>query len=264
MQQDVNKVANIKVSVIIPYKNSEKWIKRCADSLTKQKGNFEFLFVNDHSEENEMKVLEQYDDDRFRLLWSIPVEGVSAARNTGLDEASGEWVTFLDADDELLPDAYLKYMRMIQTDALIHQANHLRCYVKKKVTLHKWVNPDGMYVLPALPEMWAPVWNKLYKADLVKGIRFREGYQFGEDEIFNLECFSKAGVVHNMAVDIMKHNLENTGSLAHVKTDRDVIKLFEAVLDMIPDESDPKMRTALFNNMVLHFHSKWVIDMLTK
>lgn len=250
------------ISVIIPYKNAEKYIKRCTDSLVGQSGNFEFIFVNDNSTDRGKDILSAYNDERIKRTPNLNHEGVSGARNTGLEMAAGDWITFLDADDELLPNAWNKLQKMLKTEAEIHQANHLRRYTKKKVTLRKWANPDGTYRLPALPEMWAPVWNKLYKADLAKGVRFKEGMQFGEDEIYNLECIAKAKEIHNTAVDTVRHNLENTESLSHIKTDRDVAELIKANIDMIPLQDDPAIRTAIYNNVVMHLNAKWMRDIL--
>ena len=253
------------ISVIIPYKNAARWIRRCADSLTKQEGDFEFIFVNDSSEDDGPEILKEYKDDRFVLLYNSDFSGVSGARNEGLNNAEGDWITFLDADDELLPDAWSKYERMIASEeADIHQANHLRFYARKGLLRRKWMNPDGLYVLPAVPEMWAPVWNKLYKAELIEDIRFQEGIQFGEDELFNIDCMAKTKKIRNTAVDIMQHNLENKESLSHIKRDSDVVKLFCEIINRIPQQEDPAVRQMLYNNMVMHLNSKWVVDILTK
>ena len=96
-----------KISVIIPYYNAEKWLERCAESLKNQEGSFEFIFVNDHSTDDGYTVLYEAtkEDERFiRITEATPDEGsgVSWARNVGLEIARGDWVTFLDADDEML------------------------------------------------------------------------------------------------------------------------------------------------------------------
>ena len=123
---------NMKISVIIPFWNSEKWIGRCCESLLKQKGDFEFLFIDDKSTDRGRDVVLSYcnKDPRFRLIANAYGKGVSGARNTGLQVAEGEWITFLDADDEYLDDAYETFMKVIAADsrANIHQMNHLRYY----------------------------------------------------------------------------------------------------------------------------------------
>ena len=120
------------ISVIVPYWNSEKWLGRCCESLMKQQGEFEFLLISDHCTDRSDDIARGYAcmDDRFCVLWNTRAKGVSGARNTGLDAAKGEWVTFLDADDEMLPNVWGIFQRMIQIcdTANIVQANHKGVY----------------------------------------------------------------------------------------------------------------------------------------
>ena len=92
------------ISVIIPYKNAEKYIPRCAESLLQQDSNFEFIFVNDDSEDDGPEILKNYADSRFVMLYNSGCPGVSGARNVGLANAEGDWITFLDVDDVMLPN----------------------------------------------------------------------------------------------------------------------------------------------------------------
>ena len=88
------------ISVIVPYKNSEPWIGRCVESLKAQGGDMEFILVNDHSTDGGKKIAKDLTkgDKRFRHYENARADGVSGARNTGLDKAKGEWITFLDAE----------------------------------------------------------------------------------------------------------------------------------------------------------------------
>lgn len=92
-----------KVSVIIPVYNAEAYIERCIDSVLKQTcTDFQVILVNDGSKDASEAVIKQLiqQDARFRLI-NKENAGVSAARNTGLEHADGEWITFLDSDDWL-------------------------------------------------------------------------------------------------------------------------------------------------------------------
>lgn len=257
----------MKISIIIPYKNAEAYIGRCADSLRQQDGDFEFIFVNDHSIDNGYNILKSKtgSDSRFvRITDFSPYgSGVSAARNAGLHIARGEYITFLDADDELLPGAREKYEEMLKTDADIHQANHIRWVARNNQITRRFTNPERIYEIPELPEMWSPVWNKLYKAELIKNIKFEEGMRFGEDEIFNVDCISKAKRIHSAAADIMKHNLENPESLSRTKTDEDIARLLTELIKRIPKQEDPRMRLALYNTIEFHINTAWVYNLLT-
>ena len=245
------------ISVIIPYKNAARWIRRCADSLTTQEGDFQFIFVNDSSEDEGPEILTEYKDDRFVLLYNSDYSGVSGARNEGLNNAEGDWITFLDADDQMLSGAWDKFQKMLETDADIHQANHLRYIAKRKAFRHKWTNPDGMYEIPAMPEMWAPVWNKLFRAELIQDIRFDPALWFGEDEIFSLQAVARAKRIHNSAVDVIQHNLENPESLSHRKTDINLADLMVALEILLTQQDDPAMRTVIYNTMLTHLQTEW-------
>ena len=87
------------ISVIIPYKDAERFISRCANSLIVQDGDFEFIFVNDNFQDggyDEYTLKKDFDDKRIVMLNNEHAHGVSGARNTGIEHARGEWLTFLD------------------------------------------------------------------------------------------------------------------------------------------------------------------------
>ena len=102
-------------SIVIPLFNKEKYIGRTIDSILSQKfGNFEVIIVNDGSTDSSLSIVSQYTDKRIRII-NKPNEGVSATRNRGMSEAKGELVCFLDADDVLLPNALVEFMRLRKT-----------------------------------------------------------------------------------------------------------------------------------------------------
>ena len=219
----------MKISVIVPFWNSEKWLSRCLDSLCRQKGDFEFILVDDNSTDNGFEIASGYweNDFRFILLKNRRTAGVSGARNTGIDHADGDWITFLDADDEMLPDAYATFRKVISEDerANIHQLNHLRHYTNTNRTVLKYQNVSGVYQFGNLPQMWFGVWNKLFNRDFLT-IRFDERLQYGEDGLFALECLIKDNYIHHgdekqLAV---KHRFDNKQSLSHIKTSADIHK----------------------------------------
>ncbi|MBE7046924.1 MAG: glycosyltransferase [Ruminococcaceae bacterium] len=98
-------------SVIIPVYNGEKFIDKAIESVFNQtESHWELIIVNDGSKDNTLSVLEKYrDNEKIKIISKIN-EGVSVARNTGVYESKGEYVTFLDADDIWHPD-HLKVMK---------------------------------------------------------------------------------------------------------------------------------------------------------
>ena len=104
-----------KISVIVPVYNTEEYIEKCINSITGQTyKNLEIIVVNDGSTDNSLNILKslQSKDSRIRII-NQENKGVSAARNTGLDNTTGEYIAFVDSDDYLEKNMYekmLKYM----------------------------------------------------------------------------------------------------------------------------------------------------------
>lgn len=111
---------NTLISVIIPVYNAEKTIERCAKSIVAQTDkNFEVLFVNDGSTDKSKELLNKICASRGNFkLFTTKNGGAAAARNFGIDKASGDYICFVDADDIVSPN-YLKKMRelMVENDA---------------------------------------------------------------------------------------------------------------------------------------------------
>ena len=103
------------ISVIIPLYNKEPIIEKSLRSVLSQDyDNFEVVVVNDGSTDRSAEIVKSIDDPRIRLI-EQENGGPSKARNTGVKNAKGEWIVFLDADDELLPGALKYYATLIQT-----------------------------------------------------------------------------------------------------------------------------------------------------
>ena len=102
----------MKVSIIIPVYHVEKYILRCLDSVTQQsfKGEIECILVDDCGSDKSVEIAEQYIHDhsglnvQFRLIHHTHNQGLSAARNSGIKAATGDYIFFLDSDDAITPD----------------------------------------------------------------------------------------------------------------------------------------------------------------
>lgn len=102
---------DVKISVIVPVYNVEKELPRCIESLlTQTYSNFELLLINDGSSDGSPEIMERYaeKDPRIRTLHKKN-GGVSSARNRGLEQAKGEYVCFVDADD-VVASCYLEWL----------------------------------------------------------------------------------------------------------------------------------------------------------
>ena len=91
-----------KVSVIIPVYNTEKYLKKCLDSVCNQTlSDIEIICIDDCSTDNSLNILKEYTlkDNRIKLIEFKENKGAAVARNTGIDEAKGEYIGFIDSDD---------------------------------------------------------------------------------------------------------------------------------------------------------------------
>ena len=105
----MNDKNTLNISVVIPIFNADKYLHRCINSVLSQSyTDFELLLIDDGSTDKSGKICDEYarEDDRVRVFHKEN-GGVSSARNLGLDNAKGEWVSFVDADDRVETD-YLK------------------------------------------------------------------------------------------------------------------------------------------------------------
>lgn len=207
-------------------------------------------------------------DERIKVYTNRHEKGVSGARNTGMDKARGEWITFLDADDELVPEASEVFLRMAALDetANIIQANHLRHYEKTGHTKLKYANERGVYRLYDMPfsiwpKCWCMVWNKLIRKSFLDdyNIRFVEGLQYGEDEIFNLEmlsCDDRLFHTKRETVTVMR-NFDNKQSLSRIKArdQKGLIAQSRALEDFMLRTDDKKMRSAVYQILAEHWNS---------
>jgi hypothetical protein len=102
------------VSVILPLYNKAAYIRRALDSIASQTyPDFEVLIVNDGSSDGSETIAAGYPDPRFRVIHQANA-GPGAARNRGIAEAQGEWVAFLDADDEWKPDFLMRSLEVVE------------------------------------------------------------------------------------------------------------------------------------------------------
>ena len=234
----------MKIALIVPFKNAKAWLPRCLKSIDPR---FELILVDDHSDDGtnikELAAKHLRGAAYFEQMIYKEVKGVADARNVGLYRAlkiGSDYITFLDADDELAPDAYDQIKAAIAEapDAPIIQLNHAFA----KTDGSKWPrlpNKRGTYELRNLPKLWASSCNKIIKADLVKEIRFPD-LRHGEDEIFILECLAKARRIYNSERIALYYHKDNPNSLSASTTLDDIIGEQVALLEFLDDHRDDK------------------------
>jgi len=196
-----------KISVIIPVYNTEKYLEACVNSVLNQTyQDFEIILIDDGSKDNSLNLLNKLalKDNRIHII-SQENQGVSVARNNGLKQASGKYITFLDSDDTFHPYLLEHLHQALKKNP---QANFAWCDFKETTTpanqevdehQNSFVlipSPFDHFVLRKKPRIGASSCAKLYKKEALLNITFPKGLTVGEDLIFlyTLLLQSKAGV----------------------------------------------------------------------
>jgi len=210
------------ISVIVPVYNMERYLEKCLDSITGQSyQNLEIILVDDASSDNSGKICDRYaaKDGRIKVIHRAKNGGLSAARNSGLDIATGEYLGFADSDDWLEKDMYqflLDNLLRVNADISIcgffRNVNDFKVPNDKSHSYRVLKHEDALALLLQDRIIQNFYWCKLYKRELFDGIRMPEGKIF-EDIFTQHLIFEKAQkiVLHN----IPKYNyLQRNNSLS--------------------------------------------------
>lgn len=233
------------VSIVVPVYNGEKYINRCLESITKQSyKNIEVIIINDGSSDlTEEKLNEWQKKDSRVILINKKNEGVSIARNTGIDSAKGKYIFFFDADDTIEREAIEKIVLKAEKykyDTVLYGYASVR---NNRILKHKLSYTEGEYISTKniiegiLPksigisynelgewlqgkrgirddkELNGP-WRMCYSTQLIKenNIRYKSNLKVGEDTIFTNEYLSytnKVGIL-NKCFYYLHNNEEST------------------------------------------------------
>lgn len=182
------------ISVIIPVYNVEKFIRECLDSvLASTYSNLEVILVDDGSKDRSGSICDEYaqNDKRIQVIHQKNM-GLSAARNTGMDAAKGEYIFFLDSDDSIRTDYIGKLFDVLNDSDANFAFSDIEStkladtdnIFAEKITMNK-ADVEEWLTKPSSREyvLMVVAWNKLYKASLLKNIRFSVG-KLHEDEFF--------------------------------------------------------------------------------
>lgn len=197
----------IKVSVIIPIYNCDKYIGQCVETLINQTlKECEFIFINDGSIDNSLSILKGFEkkDSRVKVI-NQTNQGVSVARNVGLNIATGEYIGFVDGDDYVEKDYFKRLYEcakenscdIVFVDWKSKQEGYesiLNLSFQKEVLLNKTYIEREMYPFFLKEDSLNSVCNKIFKRKLIidNNISFPKGVALGEDAAFNIKVFTVA------------------------------------------------------------------------
>ena len=192
-----------KVSIIVPVYNMEQYLNRCLESIINQTyENIEIILINDGSKDNSLEICKNYakKDNRIMII-DQKNSGVSSARNSGLDKATGEYLAFVDPDDwidlnaiENMIDFALKHKCDISFfDYKIN--NIIQKNDKVKLEYNK-NNKDEFIKLLISGDVPGYLWRLLIKKDITKKIKFKLDLPMAEDLVFILEILKNANSIN--------------------------------------------------------------------
>lgn len=236
------------ISVIVPCYNTEKFIERCLDSILNQTyQNLEVLVIDDGSVDSSAEIIKRVStkDSRVKYIYQQN-SGVSAARNKGLECATGEWITFVDSDDTIAPEMYRVLAElMIQYKADISHCSYVRCesgelkYIGNSNQIHTF---SGDEVAGSLLEanLFTPsCWNKLFRKSVIGNIRFDTRFKINEDLLFDFFVFQNADKAVFIDSCLYTYHVEDTSSCNNTSDNKKMMDCY-AVAEIINRHSKGK------------------------
>ena len=194
------------ISIIIPVYNVEAYLDDCINSLLKQTyKNFEVILINDGSTDNSGIICDQYacKDNRIKVYHKIN-EGVSIARNFGLEKAKGEWVCFIDSDD-WIKDETLEYVSKYWHNKDLIQFGYQQIDDMSKETIYLSKIPSEILeinnsVYFSSTQLYHPaICGYIIKTNIIKSnnITFPIDIKYGEDQAFIIKALISS---HNILI----------------------------------------------------------------
>lgn len=256
------------ISIIIPVYNAQDWLKPCIESIIHQSyTNIEIILVNDGSTDNSGTILDNYARQDSRItVKDKPNGGPSAARNLGIDIARGEYLIFVDADDELHPD-------MVRHLYAVHQQTNADiccgCTVYKQSYTFKPFSHERINVIDSAtaiertlyqqPNYYPSAWNTLYRKELFNGLRFAEGLRY-EDLDFFYKIFIRANKIGytNQITYFYRENRAsyiNTWSNARL----DVLYVVDNLLQYMQANGGPNLQRAARDRRFSAYYNMFVL-----
>lgn len=226
-----------KISVIVPIFRVEDYLYRCVDSIINQTyTNLEIILVDDGSPDNCPTICDEYTakDSRIRVVHKKN-GGLSDARNTGLEIATGEYISFIDSDDWIDINMYelmLNNIKKYDADIVTSNINYIyENQVNKKYNENKIVVFETEAAMKELIQdglVQAVVWNKLYRKKLLEGILFEKG-KCNEDEFFTYKILARSKKIVYSPLPLYNYRQRNTSIMGEYSLKRldSVEALFE-------------------------------------
>lgn len=219
-------MTNPKVSILVPIYGVEQYIERCAISLFEQTyDNIEYIFVNDATRDNSIAILNTvinrypHRKPAVRIIHHPANKGISAARNTCMDNSTGTYLLFVDSDDYIAQNAIehlTAYAENAHADIVLFDANILT--TNGVVTNSINFNDKTTYIKSLLQHTEKCAhWNKFYRADFYRrsGIRCNESIRLAEDYAVTPRLVHEAQTIAVLHEPLYFYETRNQSSYVH-------------------------------------------------
>lgn len=223
---------SVQLSIVVPVYNVEKWLDECLASIYAiQLGAFEVIIINDGSTDNSATIIQRYAElyPAKSTVINQENQGLSFARNAGINAARGDYIAFIDSDDVIDPDRFVQLFKFTRANKLdVGCANGIRFLDGKHDTgpisnagehFNSGITyTGGRYLNKALAEgvvSTITVWDKLYKREFLNqhDIRFIDKIKH-EDVPFTVKVFLYASTVKYLDVHFYRYRIRS-GSIMH-------------------------------------------------
>lgn len=255
------------ISVIVPVYNGQDYLENCIESIHAQTyENVEIIIVNDGSTDGTGQVCVRLKEKNPNIhVINLDDEGVSAARNAGLDAAKGAFVTFVDADDRLRPKMLeILYQGIMDTGSDVCGCGFLmwNCEeewneeISKRYRVEKPVTyQPGEYLEKEVLNGNSRCWSKLYRRGAIGKQRFRRGLTIGEDMLFVVELLPYIRSISEISYPGYGYYVNPSGAMNRTFTPRymDQITCWEEARRNMPDKPgvQAKVTTILIVSIML-------------
>lgn len=240
---------SMKISIVIPIYNVSAYVESCLESVRKQPyKDLEIILVDDCGTDNSMEIIRGYLKNHnlgeVRIIHHTHNRGLSAARNTGLGAATGDYVYFLDSDDELKDGCISEMVASLnlQSYDFVIGNYEVTGNFKSALTLSDGAILGNKEILHSYAEgrWYMMAWNKLCRRDflLSNDLFFEEGV-LHEDVIWSFKLSCKANSMYVVQKPTYKYNIRTASIITGTSIERDVIlymKAFEAMTKFVADE----------------------------
>jgi glycosyltransferase involved in cell wall biosynthesis len=236
----------VKLSIIIPVYQVEHTLRRCLDSVVRQGfRDWQLILVDDASTDGSLDICREYaqKDHRIQIAQHRQNQGLSASRNTGLQKAKGDYVTFIDSDDEIAKDTLQQLMEVLAIhpdyDLLEYPVYERYGNLKAQRLLQfprREYTQMADYWLQGRAYEHAYAWNKVYRRELFRGLTYPEGRKF-EDVFLLPQLLRRCRMVATTDVGLYYY-YDNPHGITRTADGRALGQLLEAHSKVLPKTHD--------------------------